>query len=333
MPRLFLYFLTSLLLFASYGFGQSANNYLNNANLPNSSAPAPEMLVRTSGIGISGGGASVATRDDGVISAGGTVVVGAALSDGLILAADSRLTVTFPLGVEPRYKVVSDSSNKLFAIGRVGVAVFGEAFILDRSIQSFVEEYQGKAAKGDDVHETAKGFTQYFAKYYDQHVAAKKAAPVLGFLFAGYDKSGIGRLVEVDFPVPRTPTDLSQDTHANQGLVWRGQTDVIRRLIKGYDPSITELSPLQKLAVPDQQQFVKELGNIEYYIPYNFINLQDGIDLSLALVQATVDMQRFAFGTYGHPGDIPGVGGSVDVLTIGPTEINWVKRKTLVSQK
>jgi len=72
------------------------------------------------------------------------------------------------------------------------------------------------------------------------------------------------------------------------------------------------------LPAPDQQEFVKELGQFEYYIPFNFLPLQDGIDLALSLVQTTVDVQRFSFGPVAHPGDIPGVGGTVDVLAITP---------------
>jgi hypothetical protein len=71
--------------------------------------------------------------------AGGTVVVAVAVADGLVLAADSRLTVANPIWV-PTYKVASDSAAKLFSVGKVGIATFGEAFILGRSINSFVSE-------------------------------------------------------------------------------------------------------------------------------------------------------------------------------------------------
>jgi 20S proteasome alpha/beta subunit len=159
--------------------------------------------------GFDRGGSSVGLRESPVKSVGGTVVVAAALSNGLILAADSRLTATFGGGTEPSYKIGSDSSNKVFSIGKTGIAVFGEAFLLDRSIESFIQEYKLKAVTGD-VHDIAKGFAEYIGPFYDQHVAAKKNAPILGFVFAGYDKGGVGRLVEIDFPDKRTPKDLLQ---------------------------------------------------------------------------------------------------------------------------
>ena len=67
----------------------------------------------------------------------------------------------------------------------------------------------------------------------------------------------------------RVPSDASQNTHDSQGLIWRGQTDVIVRLIKGWDPTLGSASALQKLSMPDQQEFAKELGQFEYYIPFN----------------------------------------------------------------
>lgn len=309
---------------------QTADNFLSgDAGHASTSAP---VKVGTTYLGELGrGSASVTQRDEGIASAGGTVVVGAALSDGLILAADSRLTVQFAAGIQPPYKVLSDSANKLFSIGRVGVATYGDAFILGRSIESFVTEYKAKSKPDDDVHEVAKGFIDYFGKYYDQEVTANKTLPALGFIFAGYDKNGIGRITESSFPSKRMPTDLSQNTHDQQGLVWRGQTDVIVRLIKGYDPALGSTATLQKLPPADQEQLIKDVGQFEYYIPFNFLPLQDGIDLALSLVQTTVDVQRFSFGRMAHPGDIPGVGGTVDVLTITPSETTWVRRKQLAA--
>jgi hypothetical protein len=200
---------------------------------------------------------------------------------------------------------------------------------LGRSIESFVVEYGPTAPKNADVNEIAKGFSQYFGKYYDREVTEQKKIPQLGFILAGYDKGGVGRLVEIRFPANREPIVLAQNTHENQGLVFQGQTDVIRRLIFGYDPSLGASPTLNKLSDADKEQLKTELGNFEYYIPYNYLPLQDGIDIALSLVQATVDMQRFSFGTRAHPGDIPGVGGSVDVLTITPSAISWVRKKQL----
>jgi hypothetical protein len=72
-----------------------------------------------------------------------------------------------------------------------------------------------------------------------------------------------------------------------------------------------------------KQAFAK----FEYSIPWQYLTIQDGVDLSLALVQSTVDMQRFSFGTLGSPGAIPGIGGPVDVVVVTPFELRWAKKK------
>ncbi len=262
--------------------------------------------------------------------AGGTVVVALALADGLVLAADSRLTLTFT-DIKPEYKIASDSASKLFSVGNVAITFYGEAFVLDRTISSFVSEFDAslKEPKPSGVDETARLFSIFFQKYYDQHVREKKKSPNLGFIFAGYNNAGNGKLIELVFPGKPDPLDLPNSTRQSQGAVWRGQTDVIVRLIKGFDLTMGGLPMIASMEEAKQKALGVELGKLEYTIPFAYFTLQDGIDFALMLVQTTVDMQRFSFGTVGSVGAIPGVGGAVDVIAITPTGLTWVKRKAL----
>ena len=59
--------------------------------------------------------------------------------------------------------------------------------------------------------------------------------------------------------------------------------------------------------------------------------LQDAIDLALSLVRITVEMERFSFGTNDDKGEIPGVGGAVDVLVVTPSGVQWIKQKALTA--
>jgi hypothetical protein len=265
--------------------------------------------------------------------AGGTVVVAVGLSDGLVLAADSRLTITFPKGVTPEYKVASDYAPKLFNIGQVAIASFGEAFVSARSIGSYVSALEAslKGSPPANVDDLAKQFVTFFGKYYEKETAQAHTSPDIGFIFAGYDKSGIGKVLEVDFPKPGAPKILN-NTHDGQGATWHGQTDVISRLLKGVDPAVGNLPAWLTLPDEKQQALAKEIAGIEYQIPIQYMMLQDGVDFALTLVQATVDMQRFSFGTMTSPGSIPGVGGTVDVVVVTPTELIWVRKKSLTAK-
>ncbi len=266
------------------------------------------------------------------VHAGGTVVVAVALSDGLVLAADSRLVVTFT-NIVPPYKVASDYAPKLFSIGQVAIATYGEAFISGRSIASYISEFEAslKGPTPMDVDETVKRFSTFFGAYYDKQKLASNSPLITGFIFAGYDKNGKGRLIEVVFPQPRDPVD-QDNTKDKQGAMWRGQTDVIFRLIKGYDQLIGNMPAILTLPDDKKKEFVTEIGQIEYAIPFQYMMLQDGIDFALTLVQTTVDMQRFSFGTSGNPGSIPGVGGTVDVLAVTPTGLTWIRKKALTAK-
>jgi hypothetical protein len=263
---------------------------------------------------------------------GGTVVVSIALSDGLVMAADSRLTITYPT-VSPGYKIASDYAPKLFSLGRIAIATYGEAFVSGRSISSYISEFDASLRKPNamDLDETAKDFSAFFGKYYDKQQPGPTATLPIGFIFAGYDKNGVGKLLEISFPNSRESL-VQHNTNDSQGAIWRGQTDVIVRLIKGYDPLFGNLPTI--LAMPDDKKNAlgKEIGQIEYSIPFQYMMLQDGIDFALTLVQTTVDMQRFSFGTAGSNGSIPGVGGTVDVLVVTPTELTWVRRKSLTAK-
>lgn len=260
---------------------------------------------------------------------GGTVVVGIVLSDGLVMAADSRLIMTSP-GSAASYKVVSDSADKLFAIGGNAIATFGDAMVLDRSIASLVADFrkQWEKGSGGDIDELAKKFSDYFGRLCDEQTASTHSQPTVGFMLIGYDRTGVGKLEKIIYPTQREPSVLN-NTHDKQGAQWAGQIDVISRLVLGSDPQFATTAPFTDLAEPQKTQIKEALSKLEYQIPWKFLTIQDGADLSLELVQSTVDMQRFSFGTVANPGAIPGIGGPVDVVIVTPFELKWVRKKEL----
>jgi hypothetical protein len=57
--------------------------------------------------------------------------------------------------------------------------------------------------------------------------------------------------------------------------------------------------------------------------------LQDAIDFTVLVIQTTSAIQRFSDGIQADPGDIPGVGGPIDVLVLTPDGPKWIKQKEL----
>ncbi len=72
------------------------------------------------------------------------------------------------------------------------------------------------------------------------------------------------------------------------------------------------------------------MRNLEYVIQWGTMTLQDAIDFCTLMIQTTSAIQRFSDGIAADPGDMPGVGGPVDVAVITPDKgFVWVNKKKL----
>jgi hypothetical protein len=134
-----------------------------------------------------------------------------------------------------------------------------------------------------------------------------------------------GRVYELR--VPNAP--VPHQWHENDfGMLWGGQSEFVQRLITGYDPELPDLVQ-EFLKVPhdklELEQFLK--GRLQAKIPFQFLPLQDCVNLSILLIRATMTIQTFLVG-------MRGVGGAIDVATITRTEgIKLVQAKTIIGEK
>jgi hypothetical protein len=251
-----------------------------------------------------------------------TIVVGVAAPDGIILAADSRSTNL----TGPHHRVASDNAIKLFDLSKcVGVATHGMAFIGDQTIAGLMDEFVANRADEtrSQVTELAEELGTFFhdrlvAKY--PNLASAQQGYALGFLVAGYDGDGVGRILEVSVPGP----DVAEQVNtSSRGFLYRGMTDVGERLLLGVDWE--RLSRADVHLTPAAQKALRELE----YRPIAPIALQDAIDFSLFLIRTTIDMQRFSDGTVATPRGIPGCGGPIRVLVITRSGPKWVSEHPL----
>lgn len=258
-----------------------------------------------------------------------TIVVGLATPDGLVLAADSR-TTAFPDAEGHRTRVVSDSAEKVFLLcNRFAVATYGDAFIDDRTIAGLMSEFiaqMGTIPEG--VGNLAAELGAFFHSRFDAAETATAAPdgpsvaePVLGFLVAGYDASGIGRFHEVMIPGPRV--DEQEVNTAAIGMLPRGQRDVIDRLLLGVDRTVLDA---QAVELPEQVD--DALNSLMYKVIFP-ITLQDGIDFARFLIRTTIDMQRFSDGTFAFQGGVPGCGGPTRIAVVRRGDVEWVAPPTL----
>lgn len=256
-----------------------------------------------------------------------TIVVAVATPEGLVIGGDSRST--YDMG--DHHRIASDYAQKLFTVGEMGIATFGIAFIGDDTIAGIMDQFAAQVGDDDgrNVHDFAIALGEFFSERLklqyereDRDWETNRDDWPLGFLVAGYDDSGIGHIKGVMIPGGEIDDELSADT-TRGGTMWRGQTDVIGRLIKGVD-----LVRLSQLDVSLNEEELKEMKRLEYQ-PMLPITIQDGIDYVAFLVRTTIDMQRFSDGTDLDPRSIPSCGGQLQMLAIERGGPKWVSRLTL----
>ena len=252
-----------------------------------------------------------------------TVVVGVAAYDGIILAADSRSTWFAPDGV--RARVVSDNAIKMFTVGDCAIATYGTAVIGPQSIAGLIDEF---LAQLDDPHLEADALARKLGEFFaDRFIAAYPDFDIadgwmLGFLVAGYNGDGVGRLYEVLVPTREVTEHVTTQT---LGAITRGQYDIVDRVIYGVD--------WNRLAADGQSvsgELEARLGTLQF----NLIlpaTLQDAIDFAMFIIRTTIDMQRFSDGTVGKPGSFPTCGGPIRVLSVTRRGVEWISDRPLTA--
>jgi len=153
----------------------------------------------------------------------------------------------------------------------------------------------------------------------------------INLLVAGFNKDGSHEVYTCLIPGEVQKKRDSREKGKEYGASWIGQTDVVSRIVLGFDGRINNLKfvseAVQKLG---QGEIKKQLGSLQYAIQWGTMTLQDAIDFCTLMIQTTSALQRFSDGIVANPGDMPGVGGPVDVAVITADQgFVWVSRKKL----
>ncbi len=227
--------------------------------------------------------------------------------EGIVLAADSRVTVEGGSLAVPAY---FDNATKLLSFNEhsyVGAVTYGAATIGARTIHGYIPEFESELPKKRfPVRDFAEKLGVFFQSRWDKNVTGNTT-----YLVGGYDEGEpYGEIYQLLIPSQPVPQLLRKGNN-NFGINWGGQYEIVSRLILGYDPALVsvlqetlQLSPeeVEKTQATLQQRF-------EYPILYQFLPLQDGVNLAILLIQTTIDAQAVSVGQRN-------VGGEIDVATI-----------------
>ncbi len=154
----------------------------------------------------------------------------------------------------------------------------------------------------------------------------------ISFIICGINSDNSYQVFTVNIPGEKKKNRDSKERGREYGANWIGQTDVVSRIVLGFDGRIGNLPFMEEISKQiDKELIGKQLRSLEYVIQWGTMTLQDAIDFCTLMIETTSAIQRFSDGIKANPGDLPGVGGLVEVLTITPEEgFRWIRKKKIL---
>jgi len=251
-------------------------------------------------------------------------------TEGIVIAADSRVTLFGQLPTsDPNTKLVVpatfDNATKVLKTEKqkfVAAVTFGAGAIgltEPRTASSFMPEFEAEIDHTTRL--TVKEFAEKLGSFFLRQWTAAGMAPTpplnenMVFVVAGYDPNKpYGDIYGLHIPLAPDPQQLIPD--GQFGAYWGGQREMTDRLLSGFDPSVPDV--VQDVLGIDAANRDPDLGRklqsrLGIAIPWQFLPLQDCVDLCIFLVRTTIVLQKWLVG-------VRGVGGAVDVVTITRTE-------------
>ena len=257
-----------------------------------------------------------------------TITVGIVISEGIVLAADSRQVTESAPG---QWRVDSDSAHKIIQLGpHLAALLCGQgSFYADRasspqSLGLLLRSAAGRLPAGCTVQQAASRIHKELLQRLQAHQTATGSEQSgLGFHILGYQAGEtIGEIWRCELPGGVQLERSSRDA----GAVWSGQREIVDRLLLGYDPRLPDLLT----ASPARAAFLEQRAKLQLHIGFQTMTLQDAVSLAALLVRATIDLQRFSDGIVGRPGQFPTCGGALEVAVITPHEgFSWLQKKEL----
>lgn len=291
-----------------------------------------------------------------------TIAVCCTLADGVVIGTDSAITVTgqvkTPKGVLPGVLKVYNDAEKIFGFHvdaekdlrlPVGLVTYGLATLGNRTIESFVREFELDHKPADlkklmiqDLCEELHGF---FRKQYVDLLGKALASQgrkledipveqrVLGLFVGGFSPmESLPEAWEVNVHFDDKATRVKRIREPGEfGSNWGGQFGGVQRFHKGWDPQAIDallnalLAEFKFVDRANEEQANRvsalvqtALAPFEYQVPFAAMPLQEGIDYTAFLLDMMILQHRFVFGA-------PTCGGNVRIAVIRKHEgFQWV---------
>jgi hypothetical protein len=266
----------------------------------------------------------------------GTIIVSIGTKDGIVIAADSRVTY--------QNNSYVDTAEKIIVVDSCAVALYGLVGVSDEDLRNYVKalELNDKASiqsiKGVGELETIHWKVEELVskKYYVWFQSGKTSNVCGGYIIFGFQDNN-PQLISCfngDFSDARHSSIEIKPCY--YGLIYKGQTDVISRLIYGVDENLglvdEDLSHDRETAdckydVNKDHKREEMRNKLQYKIAYYSMTIDDAVQFAKNLVQITITMQKYSSGNELMSRPVAGVGGDIDILTITKDGTRWIQKK------
>lgn len=255
--------------------------------------------------------------------------------EGIVLAADSRVTLIAKKKDGPEIKINFDNATKLLTFGEenfgeehnfVAAVTYGTAVIGLRTAYSYIPEIERELpADRTTVEEYSNIISKFFLKQWKSVYKDKPQNAPMVFIIGGYDPdSPYGRVFVVEIPTNPKPIERNPGDNGF-GMTWGGQLELATRLVQGFDPRLPAI--LQKeFDLKDEEVnklMLKMKDELQFNFPYQILPLQDCVDLATLLLKTTMKAQNLSVTDRG-------VGGPIEVATITRLKgLKFIQKKSV----
>jgi hypothetical protein len=254
--------------------------------------------------------------------------IGIVAPEGIVLAAESRLTLSANTAAGQTIVVNYDNASKVLAFSRpnqwVGAVTYGQAVIGFRTAGSFLPEFEtGLSVTRLSVAAFAQAMSDFYLAQWNAVMPTPWPGGPMMFLVGGYD-DGQPYPCLYEFSIPAAPAPMQRQAPGEFGMTWGGQREHVDRLVQGFDANLPDLVQTALSLTPAQRaQLDAALASLQLPLPLQAMPLQDCIDLAIFFIRTTIAAQSLTIG-------IRGVGGPIDVATVTRRDgLAFVQRKEL----
>ncbi|MBP7963960.1 MAG: hypothetical protein KBG20_17870 [Caldilineaceae bacterium] len=275
-----------------------------------------------------------------------TIAVACCLADGIIMGADSAITITgvleTPEGRHAGVLKVYNDADKLFSLHDlpVGIVTFGLASLGKRTVQSYIREFEHSNKESNmeswSIEKLSRELWRFFETRYREELGKTVALdsgipysevepaelPILGFMVGGFGpEEHLPELWEVIINSREEDKGVTQKREpGNFGSDWGGQIEGVIRFHKGFSfPGLQEIITAilkhhnLEMTSSLNEEIIQIIRSVEYMIPWDGMPLQQGVDYVKFCLDIMINQTKFVVGA-------PTCGGNVRIAVIRQNE-------------